>query len=279
MCKITKFSILLVSCVQAVIAWAQSVNHTVYDVEVDYEMTYYPDSNERSIQKEYMELLINDRESVFQSKRKGRLDSARYANIASGAKVSADFLYDNATKFRYYIVKSKDSIVTRDEYRLSSEHDYHYYVEHKKDFNWILREDTTSIGGMLCQLAEVDFGGRRWMAWFTTEIPMSEGPYKFSGLPGLILSMKDTTGDWRFDFVGVRNIARKVPTFYDWTSPPSFTDKKKFFKEKKYYNENKVILEEAAGRIRFRDAEQRSFALKKSIERAAKDNNWIELFP
>ncbi len=41
-------------------------------------------------------------------------------------------------------------------------------------------------------------GGRLWEAWFSPDLPFSEGPYKFSGLPGLIMKVKDARGHYEF---------------------------------------------------------------------------------
>jgi Protein of unknown function (Porph_ging). len=58
--------------------------------------------------------------------------------------------------------------------------------------------DTKSLGGMKLQKAECFFGGRKWIAWFNTEIPIYEGPYKFSGLPGLICELYDIKGNYHY---------------------------------------------------------------------------------
>lgn len=42
------------------------------------------------------------------------------------------------------------------------------------------------------------FRGREYIAWYAPEIPMNIGPWKFSGLPGLILAISDTTKSFQW---------------------------------------------------------------------------------
>lgn len=74
-----------------------------------------------------------------------------------------------------------------------------YYVY--KDFvnlNWNLVAEFKDISGYKCQKATTKFRGRNYEAWFTSEIPLSFGPWKFGGLPGLILEIYDQTGEVYF---------------------------------------------------------------------------------
>lgn len=64
---------------------------------------------------------------------------------------------------------------------------------------WQIQNERKKIGRYLCQKAVGKFGGRIYDAWFTTEIPISSGPYKLSGLPGLILEA--TSHDGRVNFL------------------------------------------------------------------------------
>ncbi len=57
--------------------------------------------------------------------------------------------------------------------------------------NWKLLDEVKELGGFLCQKAEVTFRGRSYVAWYTKEIPYAFGPWKFNGLPGLILQIKE----------------------------------------------------------------------------------------
>lgn len=72
------------------------------------------------------------------------------------------------------------------------------YVEPVPDLKWELSTKSKTIMGYNCQSAIVDFRGRVFEAWYTTDIPLGFGPWKFQGLPGLILEVIDTKKEFRF---------------------------------------------------------------------------------
>lgn len=74
-------------------------------------------------------------------------------------------------------------------------------------FQWNILPETVKIGDYQTQKAETKFGGRTWYAWFTQEIPLQDGPYKFSGLPGLIVKVQDEKGDYSFDLMQTKKIS------------------------------------------------------------------------
>ena len=55
--------------------------------------------------------------------------------------------------------------------------------------NWEIKNESKAILGYNCQLAKGSFRGRTYSAYFTTEIPIRNGPQKFDGLPGIILEV------------------------------------------------------------------------------------------
>jgi len=59
---------------------------------------------------------------------------------------------------------------------------------------WQLKTDTLTILNKKCFSAETSFRGRNYIAFYTIDIPISDGPWKFGGLPGLILDLKSTDG-------------------------------------------------------------------------------------
>lgn len=78
------------------------------------------------------------------------------------------------------------------------------FREDLNQFKWKISSQTTKIANYTAQKATVEFGGRSWVAWFTTEIPISDGPHKFNGLPGLILRLYDTRNHFVFDIVSIK---------------------------------------------------------------------------
>ena len=76
-------------------------------------------------------------------------------------------------------------------YRLSMSA-FFVYSDSVPSLEWNFSDEATdSIMGYDCRKATVEFAGRNYTAWFTPEIPLPFGPYKFGGLPGLILKLED----------------------------------------------------------------------------------------
>lgn len=67
-----------------------------------------------------------------------------------------------------------------------------FVKENNNKWNWKLHQETKQIGDFTCQKATISFRGRNYIAWFTNEIPVPFGPWKFQGLSGLILEVYDT---------------------------------------------------------------------------------------
>ena len=68
---------------------------------------------------------------------------------------------------------------------------------------WQLHPDTMTILSYPCQKATCRFRGRDYTAWYTMDIPVSDGPWKLYGLPGLILKAEDSRGHFSFTCTGL----------------------------------------------------------------------------
>jgi len=104
---------------------------------------------------------------------------------------------------------------------------------------WNINNDTLTVAGYLCQKATCRFRGREYIAWFTNDIPISNGPWKFGGLPGLILKVYDKDKLYTFECVGIENHKQKYPvTILNSLQQYNKMDRMKVWKLKKSAQEN-----------------------------------------
>jgi len=87
---------------------------------------------------------------------------------------------------------------------------FYQYTENIPIQDWTLLDDTETIAGYLCQKAICTFRGRDYIAWFAPDIPINNGPWKFGGLPGLILKVYDTEKIYVWESVKISFYQRPV---------------------------------------------------------------------
>ena len=97
------------------------------------------------------------------------------------------------------------------------------YVDSLHTQIWTMGDSTREVLGYTCQQATADFRGRHWTAWFATDIPVSDGPWKLGGLPGLILGAYDEGQQHVFTAVGLERV-KDEPIIFN----RSFGDNQKF---------------------------------------------------
>jgi len=110
------------------------------------------------------------------------------------------------------------------------------FYEKLNQFPWKISSKTSKIGNYTVQKATVKFGGRSWIAWFAPDIPISDGPHKFNGLPGLILKLYDTQNHFVFEFKSiekpVENLLIELPKLrYIKTTKANFQRARKAFRQ------------------------------------------------
>lgn len=170
-----------------------------------YEYSFKPDSlNKQNVIKELMNLDINkegsnfysslilDRDSLFNDQfEKGKNSGSIHIDLRKIKKSQANFIISK---------KYPDFDITFH----TSFNALNLAIKENKIQNWKIEPETKTIEGFKVQKATTNFAGRNWTAWFTNDIQLQDGPYKFHGLPGLILKIEDEKGDHVFNIAGIK---------------------------------------------------------------------------
>lgn len=180
---------------------------------------------------------------------------------------SANFSMDYVATHLFDIFKDYDKgIITTNDHIFQM--GLYEYEEPFDSFNWQITAETDTISDYICQKAICYFGGRTWLAWFTTEIPISDGPYKFCGLPGLILNIADTENHYSFEFVSIEEPS-ELMMVYDVIKDRVPTTKKEFFRQQDRLKNN------ISHGVKEMTSNEK--AVQKAVEYEMSKNNPIEL--
>lgn len=164
-----------------------------------YEAAFKPYTN-YNVLKESVVLDINKDYNYFYSAKYLLVDSLNNKNRTAN---SVNSKFDEIVKW----IK-KDNIF---EFVGNLSPNYYFYKS-KVSLEWKLEEDKKKIGDYIVQKATTQYGGRSWVAWFTSEIPLPYGPYVFNGLPGMILEVYDTEDHYHFTFYRNTNLSEEEDT-------------------------------------------------------------------
>lgn len=92
--------------------------------------------------------------------------------------------------------------------------DWLCYREEMPVFDWEPLDSVTEVLGYECRGARCRFRGREWTVFYTEDIPVSDGPWKLCGLPGLIMKASDDKGHYTFGCVGIKSGSERPITVY-----------------------------------------------------------------
>ena len=170
-----------------------SIKTFTQSYKVIYDLNWKKNKETKEYSQEYFALLLNNnKKSDFLSYIKFKSDSAKTKNLQDlrkNGQGSLSFNYKfGESKFNETISKNYAQKEVVFEKQLF---DKIFNIKYNCDFRWKISEEKSYLLDYPVQKATTEFGGRTWVAWFTTEIPIQDGPYKFYGLPGLILKISD----------------------------------------------------------------------------------------
>lgn len=92
--------------------------------------------------------------------------------------------------------------------------DWFRYDEEMPVLDWELTDSVINVLGYECHGAKCRFRGREWTAFYTEDIPLTEGPWKLHGLPGLIMKATDKKDHYTFECIGIKSKADRPITIY-----------------------------------------------------------------
>jgi len=178
-------------------------------LKCSYTLHFVQDAEKpENTRSEEMLLLVGKQMSHFFSYTEFQTDSLRATMSAEQLIASVQSGGFKTGAFKYHLFKNYPSgkITTTDAIMMNN---YRYEEPYEKP-EWEILPDTMNILGYSAQKATTSFRGRDYVAWFTMEIPISNGPWKFTGLPGLILNIADTENHYVFECSGIETPQEKI---------------------------------------------------------------------
>jgi GLPGLI family protein len=174
---------------------------TINLVNMKVENTFLDIKNNQSLFISESKLLRDSLTAILRQQgiteiKKSKKDKSEFPKLPNGKSIQPTF-------FDYFITKNMEDKSVNFVESIGSKQVY--YQEDRK-MNWNISTQVSDFNNYKVQKATMTFGGRTWTAWFAPEIKISDGPYKFLGLPGLILKLEDDKGDYRFTFIKKINI-------------------------------------------------------------------------
>ena len=253
-------------------AYGQDHNFTY---KATYKLTFQQDSTDlESVKSENMVLFLGNVTSNFSSIGKHEKDSI-FSNNPGNLNFEMIMSKMPKTVFNYNIIKNR--ITGKVIYTTKVLKDQMMYEESISQMKWEIGNETKTIAGYNCQKATTQYSNRNYTAWFTKEIPIADGPYKFSGLPGLIIHIADSKNHYSFELNGFTKLVPAKQDTFD-SSVYLITSKNKLNKVMKKYKENPLsMLEQSGITLNFKSEANKSQMLKKHKSELHKKNNPIEL--
>jgi GLPGLI family protein len=173
----------IILCFFSIIINAQE--HKLYDIIADYEIYYNTEIPNVKIGK----LIISKNldKSIFLY---GKNESQ---NVKTDEGENIIFQFKASERFNFY--DFNDNILTSKEKVFNDEY---LVVEKPPTFLWNLQLEEKEIGNLKVKKAVTFYRGRNYTAWYSLEYPIKFGPWKFQGLPGLIVEVYDESNRYHW---------------------------------------------------------------------------------
>lgn len=253
----TKFIIILFFIFS--ISIAQKINQHIIKVVYDEYRTFSP----AIINFDIGTLMSNTDQSYYSSVPTSKI---RNGEAADATKISINS--EGAGKSEVILNKKLNKLIERKKEHKILKKNF-AITESIPKMRWKYLPDLKKINSFVCKKATTTFRGRIYEVWYTEKIPFSAGPWKFNGLPGLILAAKDIENVFRWE---VKSI--ELPYAIDFSKldelmiDPLNYEKISFQEfDKKYINAINDKISNISTRNSSRDGGQFNFAYSTSNDR------------
>lgn len=177
-----------------------------------YEYSYIKDSLDRSkVITENMTLDISPEGSKYYSVELAQSDSIMQAELMKQLKMGSTNIKLQTPRsmatVRGVVTKIYPDFKVQQEESLGSSR---FIVEDQRKPMWKILPEKQQVGTFTAQKATTELYGRKWTAWFASELPFQDGPYKFYGLPGLIVKLEDDTKSHVMELKAVKKLPQSV---------------------------------------------------------------------
>lgn len=221
--------ILIICLILSTSIFSQELENST--IKCNYLTKFLIDTTDISTKKEELTgLWIGKNSSLFKSDQKAKYDSLTKESTKKsmmnpiGGKIIIDFSKIPRAFFKPEVYKVGNSLKIFDRVW-----NVNYEYESDQKINWTLVDETKVISTYKCRKAVAKYRNRNITAWYTEEIPISEGPYTFKGLPGLVIEAYDDKDFFHFTLVGLKNLNELIAPIRNVIS----TDYQKFLKKRK----------------------------------------------
>ncbi len=220
-----KKHLLLSACLLVLVFSVKAQKPDTASIIIHYKFSHLPDTtNPTNIRQENMMLLVGKRATAYKSydARLAALDAKRQIQeqmAANGGDGKIRINQKNGAMggTDYYLFPGEIKLI-----KIERELFTKYVIEEPfPAINWQISTDTATFGGLHCQKATTHFKGRDYTAWFCPDIPFHGGPWKLSGLPGLILEAYDAKKQVVFKFDGIEDVSKMAATANNAAQPPN----------------------------------------------------------
>lgn len=166
-----------------------------------YEVKFVTDTvSHQSFTNMYF-LDINSKEVKFFSQELYEVDSTQKAKKQ----------FDSRISIRNSLMIKRNKASFENENYVFVDTDYFKYKTQDQQ-KWTISSETKWINNYHLQKATTEFGGRKWIAWFSKDVTIQQGPYKFQGLPGLIFQIEDDQKQYVFNLIEVKKLQNEYDT-------------------------------------------------------------------